>query len=218
MLNCCTMPRTIFSCWRSFLPKTATSGCTRLKSLSTTVHTPSKNPGRNAPSSSSRAAAAARGRPAASDTSPARRARTARRRLRLLESGAVGLERARIAVEVLVRSELQPVDEDARDDGVAVLRAMLHQRQVARVQVAHRRHERDALSGPALGELLGSRAISIVFSESGPSLALAMRHGFTTAHSRLTEVEELAPRAHAGDARDSTRGARGCRRNSNARC
>src|SRR5678815_4466188 len=47
MLNCCTIPRTIFSCWRSFLPNTATSGCTRLKSLSTTVHTPSKNPGRN---------------------------------------------------------------------------------------------------------------------------------------------------------------------------
>jgi hypothetical protein len=29
MLNCCTMPRTIFGCWRSFFPNTATSGCTR---------------------------------------------------------------------------------------------------------------------------------------------------------------------------------------------
>ncbi len=40
-----------FSCWKSFWPKTARSGWTRLNSLATTVATPSKCPGRCAPSS-----------------------------------------------------------------------------------------------------------------------------------------------------------------------
>ena len=62
-----------------------------------------------------------------------------------LEPRAVGLQRPRIAVEVLVRAELQPIDEDAGDDGVAVLAGDPAQRQVAVVQVAHRRDERDAL-------------------------------------------------------------------------
>ena len=63
--------------------------------------------------------------------------------------------RARIAVEVLVRPELQPVDEDAGDHRVAVLARDPAQRQMAVVQVAHRRHERDALGA---GEVLDSSA------------------------------------------------------------
>ena len=37
-----------------------------------------------------------------------------------LELRTVGFERSRVAIEVLVRTELQPVDEDARDDTVGV--------------------------------------------------------------------------------------------------
>ena len=59
-----------------------------------------------------------------------------------LEPAAIRFERARIAVEVLVRPELQPVDEDAGDDAVAVRARDAHQREMALVQVAHRRHER----------------------------------------------------------------------------
>ena len=45
-----TSARTSTSCCASFCPKTAMSGRTRLNSLSTTVSTPWKNPGRNSPS------------------------------------------------------------------------------------------------------------------------------------------------------------------------
>lgn len=40
------MARTMQSCWKSFLPKTAASGSTMLKSLATTVATPRKKCGR----------------------------------------------------------------------------------------------------------------------------------------------------------------------------
>ena len=66
-----------------------------------------------------------------------------------LQTLAIGFERARITVEVLVRSELQPVDEDARDDRVAVLVRDAHELEMALVQIAHRRHERD---GAGFGE------------------------------------------------------------------
>ena len=44
-----TIRRTIASCCASFSPKYATSGCTISSSFNTTVATPSKWPGRNAP-------------------------------------------------------------------------------------------------------------------------------------------------------------------------
>ncbi len=43
------MVRITASCWKSFSPKKAMSGMTWLKSLHTTVATPSKWPGREAP-------------------------------------------------------------------------------------------------------------------------------------------------------------------------
>ena len=57
---------------------------------------------------------------------------------------AVGLEGARVLVEILVRAELQAIDEDRRDHGVTVLACLFHQADVAGVQVAHGRHENDA--------------------------------------------------------------------------
>ena len=57
----------------------------------------------------------------------------------------IGVERARIAVEIVLAIELQRIDEDADDDDVAFARrACAHQPRVARVQRAHRRHEADA--------------------------------------------------------------------------
>jgi outer membrane murein-binding lipoprotein Lpp len=49
-----------------------------------------------------------------------------------------------IAVKVVIRPELESIDEDAGDHGVAVLPCLGHQRDVAGVQVAHGRHENDA--------------------------------------------------------------------------
>ncbi len=49
----------------------------------------------------------------------------------------VGLEGARVLVEVFVGAELQAVDEDGRDHRIAMLARQSHQRQVALVQVAH---------------------------------------------------------------------------------
>ncbi len=56
----------------------------------------------------------------------------------------VGLEGARILVEVFVRAELQAVHENGGDDRVAMLARQAHQRQVAFVQVAHRRNKSGA--------------------------------------------------------------------------
>ena len=57
---------------------------------------------------------------------------------------AVGLEGARVFVEILVRAELQAIDEDRGDHGVAVGARLFHQADVTGVQVAHGRHENDA--------------------------------------------------------------------------
>lgn len=57
---------------------------------------------------------------------------------------AVGLEGAGVLVEVLVRPELQTVDEDAGDDRVAMGLRLPHQGNVPLVQVAHGRDEDDA--------------------------------------------------------------------------
>ena len=52
--------------------------------------------------------------------------------------------RARIAREILVRAELGRVHEHAGDDAVGMRARQLDQRKMARVQVAHRRHESHA--------------------------------------------------------------------------
>ena len=73
-----------------------------------------------------------------------------------LETCAVRVEAPRVAVEILVRTELQPIDEDARDDAVAVTARDAHQRQVALVEIAHRRHECDAAgAGEPLAQRIG---------------------------------------------------------------
>ena len=61
------------------------------------------------------------------------------------EAAPIRIRRSRVTVEVLVRPELQPVDEDAGDDGVAALARDPAQREVALVQIAHRRNECHAL-------------------------------------------------------------------------
>ena len=57
---------------------------------------------------------------------------------------AIGLEGARITVEILIRAKLQAVDENAGDNRIAVRARLSHQRQMTRVQVAHGRYENDA--------------------------------------------------------------------------
>jgi hypothetical protein len=56
---------------------------------------------------------------------------------------AVILQGTRIEVEVVTGSELQTVDENAGDDGIAVRARLGHQRDVAGVQVAHGGYEND---------------------------------------------------------------------------
>ena len=106
-----------------------------------------------------------------------------------LETRAVGVERPRIAIEVLVRTELQPVDEDARDDRVAVLARDAAKLQVAFVQVAHRRHERHAARAVEALRELGCGADNF-------------HTRLVRVWSTLAEIEELAPRPHAGDPRE----------------
>ena len=68
----------------------------------------------------------------------------------------VVVEGARIAVEILVRTELQRVDEDGGDDGRVLRARAFDQRQMPRVQCAHRRNQSERMCragqlGPHLG-------------------------------------------------------------------
>ncbi len=58
---------------------------------------------------------------------------------------------ARIAGEVLVRTELGRVDEDADHDTLAGVESALDQRQMPAVQGAHGRHQSDPIAGRAPG-------------------------------------------------------------------
>jgi hypothetical protein len=58
-----------------------------------------------------------------------------------LAGGQVGVERAGVAVEVLVRAELERVHEDGRDRAGRAFARDAHQRAVALVQRAHRHHD-----------------------------------------------------------------------------
>lgn len=58
----------------------------------------------------------------------------------------IGGEGAGVFVQVFAGTELQRVDEDAGNHEVGALGGLGHQRGVAAVQVAHGRHERDALA------------------------------------------------------------------------
>jgi hypothetical protein len=61
----------------------------------------------------------------------------------LLKTRTVGLKGARVAVEILVGTELQAIHKNAGDNGVAMVARVPHELEVPRVQVAHRRHECD---------------------------------------------------------------------------
>ena len=61
----------------------------------------------------------------------------------------VPFEVTRVGVEVLVRSELGRVHEDAHDDGVGELTQASHVGQMALVERPHRRGESDRLAAPA---------------------------------------------------------------------
>src|SRR5690606_5950077 len=67
------------------------------------------------------------------------------------EELAIFFRRARIGVEIFVRPELQRVHEDADDDSVATLACRRNETAVPGVQIAHRRHERNALARVAPG-------------------------------------------------------------------
>ncbi|EVT88823.1 hypothetical protein Z046_26780 [Pseudomonas aeruginosa VRFPA09] len=58
----------------------------------------------------------------------------------------VGCEGSRVFVEVFAGAELQRVDEDADDHEVGAFAGFLYQRGMAGVEVAHGRHEADALA------------------------------------------------------------------------
>jgi hypothetical protein len=101
----------------------------------TTVATPSKCPGRHSPSSSS-----------VSDLRKEQQVAAGRD-----QAGAILLRRARIARVVLVRAELGRIDEAADHDARGMAPCDPDQREVALVQVAHGRHEGDALVAQAPG-------------------------------------------------------------------
>ena len=137
-----TILRTSASCCASFSPKTATSGLTRLNSLSTTVSTPSKNPGLKAPSRMS-------------PIEPGRTVTICSCRVHLLVAwseddadalvsadGHVGPERARVTVQVFAGSELQRVDEHGNHDRSVPARDLASTPEQSPVPVVQRAHGR----------------------------------------------------------------------------
>ena len=50
---------------------------------------------------------------------------------------AVCREGTRIFLKILTKTKLQPVNEDCRDDGIAVLACLAHQRDMAVMEVPH---------------------------------------------------------------------------------
>ena len=72
-----------------------------------------------------------------------------------LQLGAIGLPGAGVAVEVLVREELQAVHKNAGDQHVAQRPGLAHQGDVAVVQIAHGGHEGGALAGAACAGMRG---------------------------------------------------------------
>ena len=57
----------------------------------------------------------------------------------------VALEISRVLGQILVRSELDRVDEDGRDRVIVVLVAVVHQGRVSLVEISHGRAEADGL-------------------------------------------------------------------------
>jgi len=58
----------------------------------------------------------------------------------------IGFRRSRIDAEILRRTELQRIDEDADDNAPRPPPRFRHQRQMARVEIAHGRHQSDRVT------------------------------------------------------------------------
>ena len=144
-----TIARMSVACWMSFWPKIATSGWTMLKSFATTVSTPVKWPGRDAPSHRDASAVGTTdtARPGAIQLIGLRREQEVH--AARFRQSRVAVAVARIAREVLVRTELQRIDEQAHDDAAGALARAIDQREMPFVERAHRRHERDARAAAA---------------------------------------------------------------------
>ena len=198
--------RTTASCWKSLRPKYARHGPTIENSFVTTVVTPSKCVG-------PRRAAQALGEPGdvhrrqrravgyisstvgTNSTSTPSAVATAR----------VAVEVARVRGEVLVRTELRRVHEERDDDEVRLGARRGHQRPVAVVEVAHRRHEADGPAG-ARGPARSARAAR------RPSRRRSSEHRVELGSSRPASAA-----ARAGPARGTRRARRpGARRGARA--
>ena len=90
------------------------------------------------------------------------------------EQGAVFLKGAWILAEIFVRAELRGVDEDGDGDQIAFGTRGAHQRKMAFVQRAHRRHEaKDATFSAQLSE--GRLCLSYCFEDEHGGYALRRR-------------------------------------------
>lgn len=78
---------------------------------------------------------------------------------RLFAEGGVALGVSRVAVEVLARTELQRIDENADHKLIAERAGEVHQRGVPGVQEAHGRHEADPT---ALAAQAGEQGLGLV--------------------------------------------------------
>ena len=107
------------------------------------------------------------------------------------ETGHVRVGCARIAREILVRTELRRIDEHARDDDSACSRAMRDQRIMARMQIAHRRHERDALA--ALRHVARNARRSRARAKIGMSMSVAVLGAGKFARTHRVRVRASAP-------------------------
>ena len=161
-----------------------------LKSFATTVQTPAKWVGRDAPSITSVSAdtstevSTADRPPGYISSTDGVNSTSLPGRLHL---GGVTVGVAGIGVEVLGRRELQRVDEDRGGHDVAVGPGALDQRDVAVVEVAHGRHQTDGAARPPLGIERGAQPGD---GGLGPHEATGIRDGIparTTPHGPSRE-------------------------------
>ena len=141
------MRRITTACCQSLAPNTATCGWTMLSSLATTRATPRKvTRAVRAAQAGGELGQVDHGGGGTRVNLPGGGSKEQGRAFPL-EEGAVALEVARVAREVLARPELGGVDEDAGPHLVGELPPTSHQGQVAFVESAHGWHERNALPG-----------------------------------------------------------------------
>ena len=153
------MRRITSACWASLARSRPRRGATMSNSLATTVVTPWKWSGpRASPSSRSVSGPVTRtsvAKPSGIDLLDGRGEQ---------QIGALGLGQRGVASlvawvggEILAGAELGRVDEQRHDDHVGLRARPADQRQVALVERAHRRDQRDALSGRARGGERGAQ-------------------------------------------------------------